>query len=184
MRMKGQLGGGGLVPGDQRCDQFVADLHRGHRAAVLVAGGQQHRQHVGALTGAVLSALTGAVSSALALALARARASPGALPSAGTRAPLGDQLADQLVGPGHRRLKALLGPRPAEVLAHRRDERQGVLGEAQQRGDDLTQVIELAALLEPEHCAEDDLQGQALEQRVQPGDLPGRPAVELGLGEL
>ena len=47
----GELGGGGLVAGDEQRHQLVPQLLVGHRRAVLVAGEEHHREHVVAALG-------------------------------------------------------------------------------------------------------------------------------------
>ena len=65
-----------------------------------------------------------------------------------------------------------------------REQGEGALAELEDRRHAVAQAIEPQALVEPEHGAQDDLERQALQARVQRDRLTGRPARDLRLGEL
>jgi hypothetical protein len=83
-----QPGGGGLVAGGEQGEQLVAQLDVAHGRAVVVAGGQQQREHVVALVGVLRGA------------------------------PVRDLGVDQLIDRGERPAKARRRREPTEVALH------------------------------------------------------------------
>ena len=150
----GELRCGRLVAGDQRRHQLVAELLRRHRRTVLMPRLQQHREHVLATLVALGPALF-------------------------------DQVEHQRVGAGLLRDEPPQGREPAAgVLLQRGQHRQRALAERQDVGERIAELVEVRALVESEHGAEDDLERQPLEAGMERDRLLERPGVELALGQL
>ena len=134
----------GLVPGDEEGHQLVAELLPAHLGSVLVAGGEQHRQHVVASVVVPGTALGDQLRDQLVRAVAVAQ---HPLQRAGT------------VEPAQRPLH-LLG------VVGSLDQRQRVVAVGEERGQALADRVEARAGVEAEHRAEDDLERERLEARV------------------
>ena len=147
------------MAGDERGHELVAQLGRTHRRAVLVGRGKQQREHVGAIGSAVV------------------------LPTA-----LVDQRIDQRVGLREQRLQAAERPaaahQPLQPRGWRRQQREGALGELEDRREQLAQLVQPRTALEAEDRAQHDLEREPLQAGVQLDRLLARPVGELALGQL
>ncbi len=152
-----QRGGRRLVAGDEEGEQLVADLLLAHRRAVLVAGRQQHREHVVAVL-AVRAPLGDQCEDDLVDAFLEAhelreRADPFGDPR-GQRFGLGRRQADRLVAEGEHFLEPL------------------------------PQLVEAGARVEAEDGPQDDLQRQVLHAGVERHRRAARQFADLGRGDL
>ena len=142
------------MPGDEQGQQLVAHLLVAHRAAVLVAGADQHREDV--------------------VALLQIPGPP----------PLGDLAVDQLVDPvdppaeGPSR-RTRCGP----DQEHRQEE-PWVGGEVEEVAQRVAQLGQPLALADAEDGAQDDLQRDRLHPRAQLVGGPRWPALDLACGDL
>ena len=142
----GELRGGGLVPGHEQRHQLVAKLLVGHRRAVLVAGCQQHREHVVAVRGVLAR---GARRSARRAARRSPRGAAGSS-AQGPRPPSSRCMNGSI--PSGRAPSVRIEVRRSRIASRR------------------------AAGIEPEHGAQDHLERQRLEQRVELHRPIARPA--------
>ena len=150
----GERGRGGLVAGDQQGQQLVADLGVAHRAAVLVAGGDQHREDVVAL-GEVLG-----------------------------QAALGDLGVDQLVDPLDAAAEGGDVADPLRSDQEDRSEEPRVGGEVEEAAQSRPQRVHPCPVVDAEDSLEDDLQRYRLHPRSQLVGGAGRPALDLPHGDL
>jgi hypothetical protein len=95
-----------------------------------------------------------------------------------------DQLEDELVDLLAEPFEAGHGREPGEPNGRRWQQRQGTLAEREQAREQLAQGVEPCASLQPEHRAQDDLQREPLQPRVQLHGPLARPVGELVLGQL
>jgi hypothetical protein len=144
-----------LVPGDEQRHELVAQLDRAHLGAVLVPGGEEHREHV----------------------VARGRGT-------GVGAALGDEVEQERVDLGLERVEA----RPRRHAAQRGhdlvEDRRRAHAPLEDGGQLRAQGVHARARVEPEDRAEDDLERQRLEPRVQGDRGVARPRGDLVLGDL
>ena len=152
----GEPGRGRLVAGAENRDQLVAELGVAHRAAVLVAGGEQQREHV----------------------------VEDALPRLGDLGPAqGDLLVDEGV---HRRAGAEEfppGAEPAEVPLQDREGDHGVDAAAELL-DQALEAEQALLVVDAEDRAHDHRQGDPLGVGAEGEGLADRPALHLAQGDL
>ena len=149
----GERGRGRLVTGGEQGQQLVADFGVAHRAAVLVAGGDQHREDVVALL-EVLGFAAG--------------------PDLGV---------DQPVDAVHRAAEPGQATDPPRAEQGHRDQLLGVAEQIEVAAQGVAQLVQALALAGAEDGAQDDLQGQRLHARAQRVGLAARPALDLTLGD-
>jgi hypothetical protein len=151
----GQRGRGRLVAGRQQGHELVAQLGVGHRLALLVAGEQQHREHVVALG------------------------------QVGRRAALRDQRVELAVDgaqvapahdPAHDRV--------LEAQHRDHDQRARVAGPVDEALERRAQARHRRAVLDPEDGAHDDLERDRLRVRAQREGLAGGQRRDGALGRL
>ena len=153
----GQRVGGRLVPGEHQRHQLVAQLVIGEGLAVLVAGGEQQREHVGA-----------------------AIAVPGG-------APLADHRVHLAVDHRHHRREHALGLGVARVAhLHQQVQRRHGRGQhaPQRLAHPALGVAGDRSRADAEDPAHDHLEGHRLHPGRQRERLTHRPAVDLLLGDV
>ena len=158
-RRPSELARRGLVAGEQHRDQLVAQLDVAQRAALLVAGTKQEREHV--------------VASVV-------------VPRRQLLAPECDLLVEQLVDP---RAQADVAPPRApgpQVLAQSRTHERRRLreGHVEQAGQQAAQLVGALGLPDAEHDLHDHLERDRLRDRPQRERLPDGPGAHLPLGDL
>ena len=95
-----------------------------------------------------------------------------------------DQLVDHLIGLRNGAFEAADHAPARERGGQWRQERQRALAEREDLGQQLAQLLELRAALKPEHRAQDDLERQPLQARVQGDRLLARPGCHFALCQL
>ena len=159
--------------------RMTGEQHEGEakrRGSRLVTGDQQRHQLVAQLLGrhrrAVLVARRQQHRQHVVAVLAVAGAA------------LVDQLEDELVGPLAERQELRPAAVAAEIVLRRRDDRDRARHVVEDLGQLHAQRVQAWAGVQAEDRAQDHLERERLEARVERHGLPGRPLVQLALGHL